>query len=131
MSNLFPVPDWARGLFPERVEGWERVVGHPELGDFVYVWRAWSSNRLLVMCSARVEADGKRWMHVSCSHQDRVPNWHEMARVKEAFIGPDRKAIQVLPARAEHVDLHPTCLHWWACLDGDPLPDFRLENGEI
>jgi hypothetical protein len=80
---------------------------------------------LNVICSASMERDSRRWLHVSVSHPDRLPTWDELAEVKSLFIGTERKAIQVLPPTEEHVNVHPTCLHLWACLDGDGLPDFR------
>jgi hypothetical protein len=32
---------------------------------------------------------------------------------------------------AEHYNFHPHCLHLWAPLDEDPLPDFRAPNGAL
>jgi hypothetical protein len=46
-----------------------------------------------------------------------------MSEVKELFIGGDRQAIQVMPPRSNHVNIHEV-LHLWHCLDGDGLPDF-------
>ena len=73
--------------------------------------------------------DGKRWLHVSIAHARRMPTWDELREVKDWLIGRDRRAIQVLPAAAEHVNIHPFCLHLWSCLDGDGLPDFRRDGG--
>ena len=119
--NAVEVPDWALDLYPKTVPGFRRV-DEPCL----YYLSHW----LKVICSAGVEADGKRWMHVSVSHRRRLPNWREYRLVKDLFIGKHRKAIQVLPAEAEYVNHHPNVLHLWSCLDGDPLPDFR-RNGTI
>jgi hypothetical protein len=70
--------------------------------------------------------DGKRWLHVSLARRDRMPSYEELAEVKEAFVGPRRQAVMVMPRRERHVNLHPYCLHLWCCLDtkGDGLPDF-------
>ena len=73
--------------------------------------------------------DGKRWLHVSCARPDRLVDWGDLAAVKRLFIGDHRRALQVLPPASEHVNVHPHCLHLWACLDGDGLPDFRREGG--
>jgi len=79
---------------------------------------------LAVIVSAAVEQDGRRWLHLSVSHRDRLPKWREVVEVKELFLGVDRYAYQVLPPRDRYINIHPNVLHLWHCLDGDPLPDF-------
>lgn len=74
--------------------------------------------------------EGKGWIHVSCSHRDKVPSWKELCEVKDQFIG-DHKAIQVFPKKAEYVNIMPNCLHLWACLSDDGLPDFTKGFGSI
>ena len=71
------------------------------------------------------------WLHLSMSRKDRVPTYTDVRRVKEMFIGKDRKAIQIFPAESEHYNLHPNCLHLWSPLERDPLPDFRTAGGEL
>jgi hypothetical protein len=83
---------------------------------------------LLVLFSACIERDGKRWIHVSCSRPSRLPSWEDLREVKDTFIGRERKALQVIPPASEHINIHPHCLHLWACLDGDGLPDFRKDG---
>ena len=69
--------------------------------------------------------DGEIWAHLSMSVPGkRVPTWDELRWCKEYFLG-DRKAVQVLPPRAEYVNINPYVLHLYACLERDPLPDFR------
>lgn len=82
-----------------------------------------------VLLSAIVEVeciDGELWGHLSVAGQkpQRVPSWAELRWCKEYFLG-DRKAVQVLPPRAEYVNLNPDVLHLYAPLERDPLPDFR------
>lgn len=81
---------------------------------------------MTVLFSGLIEADGKRWLHVSFAHtEDRLlPTWDELKLVKETFIGKHKKAVQVFPCEAEYVNVNPYCLHLWHCLDGDGLPDF-------
>ena len=86
--------------------------------------------RMSAILSVERERDGKLWLHVSLAHQSRMPSWDELRRVKSWLMGPDARAIQVLPPESEYVNLHPFCLHLWQCLDGDVLPDFR-QNGLI
>lgn len=71
--------------------------------------------------------DGELWGHLSVCAQSpaRVPSWSELRWCKEYFLGGDRKAVQVLPCRAEYVNVHPHVLHLYAPLERDPLPDFR------
>jgi len=120
------IPDWVLGLFPEK-PGCGFVL-RPRPG-FPYLYEhAAEQNpyrRLRVICTAAVEADGKRWIHVSFSKPREAPSWADASRVKRVFIGDERKAIQVHPPASEYVNDHPFCLHWWSCLDGDGLPDFR------
>jgi hypothetical protein len=87
--------------------------------------------RLSVVCSAGPQRDGRRWLHFSCAGQSQVPTWEQFVRTKEAFLGPETKAIQVLAPRSQWVSIHPHCLHLWVCLDGDPLPDFTQGSGSI
>lgn len=70
--------------------------------------------------------DGSLWAHLSASAMaaKRVPSWDELRWCKEYFLG-DRKAVQILPPRAEYVNINPHVLHLYAPLERDPLPDFR------
>jgi hypothetical protein len=86
------------------------------------------ADTLMVVLSARREADGRRWLHVSFSRPSKLPSWDDLREVKNTFVGKDRRAIQVLPPESEYVNIHDYCLHLWCCLDGDPLPDFRYEG---
>lgn len=84
-----------------------------------------------VIVSGAVEQDGRRWIHLSCSHARRIPRWNELREVKELFLG-DFYAYQVLPPKERYVNIHPHVLHLWRCLDGDPpLPDFTRGGDTI
>lgn len=72
--------------------------------------------------------DGKRWIHLSVSRRRRIPSWDDLACCKRLFMGAERKAIQIIPPESEHVNICEYCLHLWAGLDGDQLPDFRREG---
>lgn len=79
--------------------------------------------------------EGELWAHLSVSAQApaRLPTWDELGWCKRYFLG-DRKAIQVLPPKAEYVNIHPHVLNLYAPLDRDPLPDFRVvitETGQV
>jgi hypothetical protein len=83
-----------------------------------------------VILSGDREEDGRRWMHLSTSFQDRLPTWEELRDVKELFLG-DRTALQVLPKKENYVNVHPYVLHLWVCLDEEVIPDFTRGAGTI
>lgn len=90
-----------------------------------------SRDGLVVCLEFEIHSDGSRWLHCSMSRRDRDPSYFDMCRVKELFIGQERKAIQVFPAKSEHYNFHEHCLHLWSCLTSDPLPDLRLSDGAL
>jgi hypothetical protein len=108
-------------VVPRSVPGWHVIDENANGRRFVH-----PKTKMIVIATASQEADGKRWLHVSCSFRNRLPNWAELRMVKDAFIGKERTALQILPPEAEHVNIHPFCLHLWSCLDGDVTPDFRF-----
>jgi len=81
---------------------------------------------LRVLMTCKRERDEKLWLHVSVCHQRRLPDWEDLREVKDVFVGRDRLAVQVLPRAADYVNIHSNVLHLWSCLDGDPVPDFRV-----
>jgi hypothetical protein len=90
-----------------------------------------NKNGLRVVTSVAKEEDGRHWLHVSLSRAGRMPTYQDIAEVKRIFIGEDRKAIFVLPEKARHVSIHDFCLHLWASLEYDPLPNFDEGLGTI
>lgn len=85
---------------------------------------------LALILSCAVEEDGKHWVHFSLSHRDRLPTWHELVKAKDWALG-DVNAYQVLPTADKYINIHPTVLHLFHCLDGDPLPDFTRSSGSL
>jgi hypothetical protein len=117
-ENTEEAEDWAVDLMPRVLPAdWHEVPG--------LFGRYESRDGIRVIFSARKEADGKRWVHVSASRAGRVPSWDDLRRVKALFIGQEKMAIQVLPRESEYVNCHPFVLHLWHSVDGDPVPDFR------
>jgi hypothetical protein len=77
--------------------------------------RMWThTNGLRVGLSCDVLDNRSRWLHLSVSRSNRLPSWEDMKFVKDAFIGRDHEAIQVLPKDEDFVNLHPFCLHLWS-----------------
>ena len=110
-------------LWPRILQGNVRIMD-----DFVNAKRAavrLDGAALTVILEVEC-VDGELWAHLSVGNMTgkRVPSWQELRWCKEYFLG-DRKAVQILPPRAEYVNLNPYVLHLYACLERDPLPDFR------
>lgn len=107
--------------------GWMIVGERPD--GFAY------ANRLLelmAILSAEEHDDGRRWLHLSCSHARRLPKWRELVEVKELFLGVERYAYQVVPARSRYVNIHPNVLHLFAVVGGaESLPDFTMGSGSL
>lgn len=84
-----------------------------------------------VIISVSEELDGRRWRHLSMSRRHSIPKWDDLVAAKEAFLGLESKAIQVVPPRSQYVNINPFVLHLFECLDGDILPDFTRGSGSL
>jgi hypothetical protein len=70
-----------------------------------------------------VVSHGMGWDHVSVSHQRRTPNWYELEHVKRMFFKDDEVAMQLHMPVADHISVHPHCLHLWRPQNVEiPLP---------
>jgi hypothetical protein len=119
-------PVWVVEYLPRVLPvGWE--VLEDGLDGRKYAHR---TRRLSVILSGAVELDGRRWLHLSVASPDGIPAYRCLCDMKRLFLG-DRKALQIFPPKVEHVNIHPNCLHLWACLDADPLPDFTRGSGSL
>ena len=123
------LPDFLPTVLPA---GWSEIAA-PWKGverDYARAYRKHDTVSVIVTCAQQL--DGKRWLHVSVARRNReAPQWALMAEVKDLFIGPERTALQVMPPRSKHVNIHEGCLHWWHCLDGDVTPDFTAGGETI
>jgi hypothetical protein len=109
---------------------WNLVSGFGDNG------RCFRRGNLQVIYSVLRYDDGNIWVHVSmCRRTGRhfcLPNFDELKRVKEDFIGADRWAYQVFPSESDYVNQNPYVLHLYARFDGAPaLPDFTWGLGTI
>jgi hypothetical protein len=59
---------------------------------------------------------------------DQKQAYRVMKACRDLFVGKERKAVQVLPPASEYVNIHPHCLHLYAAIEHDPLPDFRMRQ---
>lgn len=115
--DSLPVHDWIELRIPPE---------YPQL-DGQRAFQHRDGRRVVVTVGTH---DGKWWLHVSVSRAKYVPSYEDLADVKRVFITDAVQAVQVFPRRERHVNIHPFCLHLWACLetDGDGLPDFGSEG---
>lgn len=60
-----------------------------------------------------VASTGLGWDHVSVSRRNRAPNQRELAFIYQTFFEPGESAMQLFVPDAEHVNIHPNCLHLW------------------
>lgn len=60
-----------------------------------------------------IVSSSEGWDHVSISRRNRCPNWAEMEHVARLFFKDDEVAMQLHVPAADHVNMHPYCLHWW------------------
>jgi hypothetical protein len=105
-----------------RAQGWSNADAY---------WIRLNGCKLFAMVEVE-SVDGALWGHlsVSCKTPARVPSWAELGWCKAYFLG-DRRAIQVLPPRAEYVNDNPHVLNLYTPLERNPLPDFRATVGDL
>lgn len=60
-----------------------------------------------------VASSAEGWDHVSVSLPNRCPNWPEMDFVKRKFFHDNEIAMQLHVGAADHISIHPNCLHLW------------------
>lgn len=83
----------------------------------------WVHNGMSIIASIESKADGREWLHVSCARRSRLPTYEELLRVKNEFIGKDRKAVFIFPEEKNYVNINKNCLHLWYTAE-NPLPEF-------
>lgn len=112
--DALPPHDWNEMLLPRDFEG-QRAFGHRD------------GRRVIVTVGLH---DERWWLHVSVSRARYIPSYQDLADVKRTFVTDSVQAVQVFPRSERHINIHPYCLHLWACLepDGDRLPDFGVEG---
>jgi hypothetical protein len=122
------VERWAAELRPRELQGNVRQAsGWVNAAAY---WVRLAGVKLFVLFEVEC-VEGELWAHMSVSSKTpaRVPTWSELGWCKAYFLG-DRRAIQVLPPRAEYVNDNPHVLNVYAPLERNPLPDFRARIAE-
>jgi hypothetical protein len=111
---------------PDRHEFYGLQPVKKDWTDLQRVWRVKKGVFLGGLIFASVSMYGDRlWYHVSFSLCDRIPSYEQTAWVRQTIFSPTLKVLQIFPPLDEHYSFHPNCLHLWACLEEDLLPDFR------
>jgi hypothetical protein len=87
-----------------------------------------------------IASDGEGWEHVSVhindlkinkmkngGHQQRIPTWSEMCKIKDLFWGDKDCVVQYHPPKSEYVNDHKFTLHLWRPVNSSiPIPDTSL-----
>jgi hypothetical protein len=60
-----------------------------------------------------IASTGLGWDHVSVSRKNRSPNQTELDFIFRTFFETGESAMQLFVPQAEHVNVHPNCLHLW------------------
>ncbi|HEY1897579.1 MAG TPA: hypothetical protein VGG62_14965 [Terracidiphilus sp.] len=108
-----------------------RLIEHTVSGG------AFRRGGIQVLFTVQRYGDGRIWVHASaCGRRGEnswfLPDWQDMKRIKNDFVGPERWAYQVFPSEKDYVNQHPYVLHLYALLEGEPaLPDFTWGLGCI
>ena len=97
-------------LNPQRDRSREVLKHYGSFGDGTCgVFNIMITGRFLICVAS---SDGG-WDHVSVSLPNRCPNWPEMENIKRLFFKDDEVVMQLHVAVADHISVHPFCLHLW------------------
>lgn len=93
------------------------IYHHPLIESLTQgnIYKKWKkSNTLFVVITLDTMEDGKRYIHLSMSYRDRIPDWETVKEVKNTFIGGNKDAFIYFPIESEYVNIMPFCLHLWS-----------------
>lgn len=119
MARDFPLHDSIPRVLPD---GWSLLRAFGDGNAYRY------RNGLRAIVSCGDFEDGREWMHISVSREDRIPTYDDLKFVKNTF-AENRFGYQVFPPPSENVNIHNFCLHIWVPLSGEPvMPNFGAEG---
>lgn len=113
----------------EMIARWNRVAPTYAVNPVLAGSLQWVLPRLGLTVVATIELHSLQpWAHVSFSRQETTPDYTALQFVREWWIGEKTQCLMVFPPIDQYVNLHPHCLHLYACLSlsGDGLPKFNL-----
>lgn len=89
---------WVAEFFERTPLDFVRVQRHG-----IAAYQAIADEGLMVIVSGSTEVDGKRWVHVSCSRANRLPNWSDLGDCE----GGERPCPYVSCAHHLYIDVNP------------------------
>jgi hypothetical protein len=103
-------------------------VAHPKYhgrqGDLLI----YTIGKTRILFSGPIEREQVGW-HFSISCADRNPTWEEQRVARYALCPDDIFMVQIMPPKAQYVNLHEFCFHWYEAgpkffdlKTGKPLP---------
>lgn len=111
--------------------GWRMVEQRADGCAYSHFSEPWT---VILSVENHPEPDGsgdRLWLHCSTARRDRLPKWRELVDVRDWFLGRDTTAYQVIPSRAEYINIHPNCLHLWVPVGRRLTPDFTCGSGSL
>lgn len=90
---------------------WRKFVS-PVVTGMASSWRH-HLTEMTVLRSLSTMKNGEKWVHVSVALPSRLPDWKELTKIKNEFLGTGVSAIHVIASDDTHVNLHHFCLHLW------------------
>jgi hypothetical protein len=110
-------------------EGWYCVKRESNAqGIYGCIWERLFGERLRVIESISQRSDGRDWLHVSISKQNRkLPTHEHLLLLRNLFVGEHRECYQIFPTQERYVNIHPGVLHLYCCLNVPTgvLPQFE------
>jgi hypothetical protein len=83
--------------------------------------KAWTNHVFVVQLSMEDTSIGQV-AHLWVRRNDGLPVlWHELQRIKNELVGPERVGVEVFPAQSQLVDVAPM-YHIWIYPEGYQLP---------
>ena len=106
---------------PQALQVYRREL-HGDMGDLRNGCMVIPARGLTIVFS-----NGEGWEHVSVSRADRCPAWDEMEWVKRQFWHDGDTVMQLHVPVADHINVHPRCLHLWRPVDVEiPRPPWYM-----
>ena len=120
---MFHVPEWNRIISGPMASDPAIPAGAFLLDSCEPGWRLY-----VIADDGRAPGMESGWEHISvrAARRDRLtcsrlPTWREMCLAKDTFWDGDDVVIQIHPAKANYINVHPHVLHLWRPI-AEPLP---------
>ncbi len=74
-------------------------------------------------------SNGVLWHHISMSIKHRYPTWDEILDARYTFFPDTAEVVQILPPKAEYVNIHKNCFHLYSPVNGRMFRTDEFEKG--